>query len=71
MSEYSQREKEKDEGLDSALCAKFNFENLERQFPAIKNHPYYQIAKYQLDWGLWRAWKLEGLEPELTRRDAR
>lgn len=32
-----------------ALCAKMNFENLERAFPAIRQHPFYVIAKAQLD----------------------
>jgi hypothetical protein len=34
------------------LCAKINFENLERNFPAIRDNPYYTIAKMQLDDGL-------------------
>lgn len=32
-----------------ALCAKINFENLEKVMPLIKAHPYYMIAKAQLD----------------------
>jgi hypothetical protein len=35
--------------LDLAECAKINFENLERAFPLIKEHPFYLIAKAQLD----------------------
>lgn len=34
---------------DLAMCAQINFENFERAYPAIKNHPYYLIAKAQLD----------------------
>lgn len=34
---------------EMAQCARINFENLERAFPTIKRHPYYQIAKAQLD----------------------
>ena len=30
-------------------CAKINFENLERAMPMIKAHPYWKIAKAQLD----------------------
>lgn len=33
-------------------CAKINFENLELVFPIIKEHPFYVIAKAQLDEGL-------------------
>ena len=32
-----------------AECAKINFENLERDMPRIKNHPFYMMAKAQLD----------------------
>ena len=30
-------------------CAKINFENFEKAFPAAGKHPYYLIAKAQLD----------------------
>lgn len=30
-------------------CAKINFENLERALPPLLEHPYYLIAKGQLD----------------------
>lgn len=36
-----------DENL--ALCARMNFENLERARPDVAQHPYYRIAKAQLD----------------------
>lgn len=32
-----------------ALSAKINFENLERSMPIILQHPFYLIAKSQLD----------------------
>ena len=32
-----------------AECAKINFENLEAAVPFLKTHPYYVIAKSQLD----------------------
>lgn len=32
-----------------AECAKINFENLEGAVPGLKEHPYYRIAKAQLD----------------------
>lgn len=32
-----------------AECAKINFENLEKAVPFLKQHPYYVIAKAQLD----------------------
>lgn len=32
-----------------ALCAQINFENFEKAFPVVKEHPYYIIAKAQLD----------------------
>lgn len=32
-----------------ALCAQINFENLEKAVPALRKHPYYLIAKAQLD----------------------
>lgn len=32
-----------------AECAKANFENLEKAVPMLKQHPYYLIAKAQLD----------------------
>lgn len=32
-----------------AMCAQINFENLERAVPALAKHPYYIIAKAQLD----------------------
>lgn len=32
-----------------AICARMNFENLEKAMPFIKKHPYYTIAKAQLD----------------------
>jgi hypothetical protein len=31
------------------MCAQINFENLERAMPNVKNHPFYKIAKGQLD----------------------
>lgn len=31
------------------LCAKINFENLERSMPIVTQHPFYIIAKAQLD----------------------
>lgn len=31
------------------MCAKINFENLERALPEIAMHPFYRIAKGQLD----------------------
>lgn len=33
-------------------CAKLNFENFEKANPEIVRHPYYRIAKAQLDEGL-------------------
>ena len=37
--------------IDKSLleCSKINFENFEKVFPAILKHPYYLIAKGQLD----------------------
>lgn len=32
-----------------AMCAKINFENAEKAMPFLKKHPYYAIAKAQLD----------------------
>lgn len=32
-----------------AECAKINFENLERSIPGMSTHPFYAIAKEQLD----------------------
>lgn len=32
-----------------AQCAQINFENLEKDFPKVKTHPFYTIAKAQLD----------------------
>lgn len=32
-----------------ARCAQINFENVERAMPFISKHPYYIIAKAQLD----------------------
>lgn len=32
-----------------ALCAQINFENFEKAFPVVKGHPYYILAKAQLD----------------------
>ena len=32
-----------------AECARINFENFERAFPLALKHPYYRIAKAQLD----------------------
>lgn len=32
-----------------AMCAQVNFENLERAIPMIAKHPFYRIAKAQLD----------------------
>lgn len=34
---------------DLALCARINFENLERARPDVAIDPYYRIAKAQLD----------------------
>lgn len=38
-------------GIEQGLvrCAKINFENFERAVPAVRIHPYYTIAKAQLD----------------------
>lgn len=36
------------DALEVARCAKINFENLARGNPAIKAHPFYQIAMEQL-----------------------
>ena len=35
--------------IELAECAKINFENLEKAFPLVKQHPFYLIAKAQLD----------------------
>ena len=32
-----------------AMCAKINFDNFEKAFSIAKHHPYYMIAKAQLD----------------------
>lgn len=32
-----------------AICAQINFENLELAVPGLKQHPFYIIAKGQLD----------------------
>lgn len=32
-----------------AICAQVNFENFEKAVPQIKSHPFYLIAKAQLD----------------------
>jgi hypothetical protein len=32
-----------------AFCAQVNFENFEQDFPLAKKHPFYLIAKAQLD----------------------
>ena len=34
---------------EKALSAQVNFENLERAMPLINKHPFYRIAKAQLD----------------------
>jgi hypothetical protein len=36
-------------GNELAECARINFENFEIAFPMAKQHPYYVIAKAQLD----------------------
>ena len=35
--------------VELALCAQVNFENFERACPQVKTHPYWMIAKGQLD----------------------
>lgn len=47
---------------EQARCAKINFENLEKAMPFIKQHPYYVIAKGQLDEAL-------GDKPELMNAE--
>lgn len=38
--------------LELIECAKINFENLARAIPGLNKHPFYIIAKAQLDEGL-------------------
>lgn len=52
-----------DENL--ALCAKINFENLEKVMPHVTRHPYYMIAKAQLDEALGGKTVQETLEPHI------
>jgi hypothetical protein len=47
-----------------AECAKINFENLERAVPGIRIHPFYRIAKAQLDEALGYKTVEESLAPE-------
>lgn len=47
-----------------AECARINFENLERAFPAVLVHPFYKIAKAQLDESLGHKSFEETLGPE-------
>jgi hypothetical protein len=58
-----------------AECAKINFENLERALPAITKHPFYAIAKGQLDEALGDEGALErrlaSVEKEKEAEDAR
>lgn len=35
--------------ISLAECAKINFENFEKACPGVSQHPYYLIAKAQLD----------------------
>ena len=51
---------------ETAECAKINFENLEKAVPQIKKHPYYLIAKAQLDESLGYGTVDEILKPHLT-----
>lgn len=48
-----------------AMCAQVNFENLERALPIIAKHPYYRIAKAQLDEALGGKTMEESLGPPL------
>lgn len=41
-----------DEKRESLECSRINFDNLEKVFPAIKQHPFYMTARIQLDHGL-------------------
>lgn len=49
--------------IELAECAKINFENLERAVPELKTHPFYIIAKGQLD----EALGYETLEDKIER----
>ena len=40
---------ERKANVDLALCAQINFENLAKSVPGLSAHPYYIIAKAQLD----------------------
>lgn len=51
------------------LCAQVNFENLERVVPGLSEHPYYRIAKAQLDEGLGGRPVEEALLPEVGNHD--
>jgi hypothetical protein len=37
------------DALEMARCAQVNFDNLVHQNPILKRHPYYLIARQQLD----------------------
>lgn len=40
------------EATEQLACAQFNFDNLIRAAPFLKNDPLYRIARYQLDEGV-------------------
>ncbi len=40
------------DALETLKCAQINFDNLVKLHPAIKDIPFYQIAKMQLDDGI-------------------
>lgn len=48
-----------------ALCAQANFENLERAVPQLSKHPYWLIAKAQLDEALGGKPVEETLKPHI------
>lgn len=48
--------------IELAECAKINFENLVKAVPILKEHPFYRIAKAQLDEALGYATVEEALK---------
>lgn len=51
--------------VELALCAQINFENLEKAFPIVKKHPYWIMAKAQLDEALGGKTVEQSLDEEL------
>jgi len=49
ISTWGQRVSEMQQKEELLGCARINFENLERDRPDVARHPFYRIAKAQMD----------------------